>query len=48
MLLVIHKILQQIKSVLPDIPFGGVRGDLYQLPPAGQSPIFSQVSDSYA
>lgn len=52
MLLEIHKRLQQIKSVLPDIPFGGVSilavGDLYQLPPVGQSPIFSSVSDSYA
>ncbi len=52
MLLEIHKRLQQIKAVLPDIAFGGVSilavGDLYQLPPVGQSPIFSTVNDSYA
>ncbi len=52
MLLEIHKRLQQIKAALPDIAFGGVSilavGDLYQLPPVGQSPIFSTVSDSYA
>ncbi len=52
MLLEIHKRLQQIKSMFPDIPFGGVSilavGDLYQLPPVGQSLIFSSVSDSYA
>ncbi len=51
MLLEIHKRLQQIKSMLPDIPFGGVSilaVDLYQLPPVGQSPIFSSVSVSYA
>ena len=33
------------------IPFGGISilamGDLYQLPPVGQSPIFCLVSDSY-
>ena len=52
MLLEIHRRLQQIKAVLPDIAFGGVSilavGDLYQLPPVGQAPIFSPVTDSYA
>lgn len=52
MLLEIHKRLQQIKAVLPSVMFGGVSilavGDLYQLPPVGQAPIFSPVSDSYA
>ncbi len=49
MLLEIHKRLQQIKGMLPDIMFGGVSilavGDLYQL---SQSMLFSTVSDSYA
>ena len=35
-----------------DAVFGGVSvlavGDLYQLPPVGQAPLFSTVSDSYA
>lgn len=39
-------------GVLPDVTFGGVSilavGDLYQLPPVGQAPIFSPVGDSYA
>ena len=52
MLLEIHKILQQIKVVLPDVAFGGVSilavGDLYQLPPVAQSLIFNAVNDSYA
>ena len=52
MLLEIHKRLQQIKAVLPDVAFGGISilvvGDLYQLPPVCQAPIFSTVSDSYA
>ena len=52
MLLEIHKRLQQIKGVVPDVTFGGVStvavGDLYQLPPVGQSQLFSRVSDSYA
>ena len=52
MLLEIHKRLQQIKAVLPDVPFGGVSvlavGDLFQLPPVCQAPVFSSVSDSYA
>ena len=52
MLLEIHKRLQQLKAALPDVAFGGVSilavGDLYQLPPVGQAPIFSTVSDSYA
>ena len=30
--------------MLPDVTFGGVN----QLPPVGQAPIFSTVSDSYA
>ena len=45
MLLEIHKRLQQIKAVLPDVAFGGVSipaiGDLYQLPPVGQAPVHS-------
>ncbi len=52
MLLEVHKRLQQIKAVLPDITFGDVSvlavGDLYQLPPVGQAPVFSTISDSYA
>ena len=52
MLLEIHKRLQQIKAVTPDIIFGGISilavGDLYQQPPVCQSPVFSTVSDSYA
>ena len=52
MLLEIHKRFQQIKAVLPDITFGNVSilavGDLYQLPPVCQSPVFCTVSDSYA
>ena len=52
MLLEIHKRLQQIKRVSPDVTFGDVSilavGDLYQLPPVGQSQLFSRVSDSYA
>ena len=41
MLLEIHKRLQQIKAVMPDITFGGATilavGDLYQLPPVCMS-----------
>ena len=50
MLLEIHKRLQQIKGVSDYAVFGGVSilGDLYQLPPVGQAPLFSTVSDSYA
>ena len=52
MLLEIHKRLQQIKGVSDDKVFGGVSilavGDLYQLPPVGQAPLFSTVSDCYA
>ena len=52
MLLEIHKRLQQIKGVLDGAIFGGVSilavGDLYQLPPVGQAPLFSTVSDCYA
>ena len=52
MLLEIHKRLQQIKGVAPDVTFGGVSvlavGDLYQLPHVAQSQLFSTVSDSYA
>ena len=52
MLLEIHKRLQQIKGVGSDVLFGGISilavGDLYQLPPVGQSPLFSLVKDSYA
>ena len=52
MLLEIHRRFQQIKAVLPDITFGNVSilavGDLYQLPPVCQSPVFCTVSDSYA
>ena len=51
MLLEIHKRLQQINGVLDDKVFGGVSilamGDLYQLPPVGQAPLFSTVSDCY-
>ena len=52
MLLEIHKRLQQKKGVSDDKVFGGVSilavGDLYQLPPVGQAPLFSTVSDCYA
>ena len=52
MLLEIHKRLQQIKGTPPDVMFGGVSilavGDLYQLPPVGQPPLFNVVRDSYA
>ncbi len=52
MLLEIHKRLQQIKGVSDDAVFSGVSilavGDLYQLPPVGQAPLFSSVSDCYA
>lgn len=52
MLFEIHKRMQQIKAVLPDVTFGGISilavGDLYQLPPVAQAPIFSTISDSYA
>ncbi len=52
MLLEIHRRLQQIKGVSSDIMFGGVSilavGDLYQLPPVGQSAVFERVTDSYA
>ena len=46
MLLEIHKRLQQIKAVMPDISFGGVTilavGDLYKLLPVCMSvPVFS-------
>ena len=52
MLLEIHKQLQQIKGVSDNVMFGGVSilavGDLYQLPPVGEAPLFSPVSDCYA
>ena len=52
MLLEIHTRLQQIKGVSDDAVFGNVSilavGDLYQLPPVGQAPLFSTVSDCYA
>ncbi len=53
MLLEIHNRLQQIKAVMPDqSSFGGVSilavGDLFQLPPVCQTPVFSVVRDSYA
>ena len=48
MLLQIHKRLQQIKGVSNDVTFGGVSilavGDLYQLPPVAQAPLFSTVT----
>ena len=48
MLFEIHKRLQQVKAVLPDVAFGGVTvGDLYQLPPVCQAPIFSTVMPTY-
>ena len=44
--------LKQIKGVSPDVMFGGVSilavGDLYQLPPVAQPPLFDVVSDAYA
>ena len=47
MLLEIHKRLQQIKGVSDDVTFGSVSilavGDLYQLPPVAQAPLFSTV-----
>ena len=52
MLLEIHRRLQQIKGVSHDAVFGNVSilavGDLYQLPPVGQAPLFNTVSDCYA
>ena len=52
MLLEIHRRLQQIKGVSDDKVFGDVSilavGDLYQLPPVGQAPLFSAVSDCSA
>ena len=52
MLLEIHKRLQQIKGVSDDAVFGGVSilavGDLYQLPPVGQAPLFITVNECYA
>ena len=52
MLVEIHKRLQQIKGVAPDVTFGGVSilavGDLYQLPPVSQPPLIDTVSDCYA
>ena len=53
MLLEVHKRLEQIKAVMPDrSTFGGVSilavGDLYQLPPVCQTPVFSVAKDSYA
>ena len=52
MLLEIHKRLQRIKGVSDDAIFGRVSilavGDLYQLPPVGQAPLLSTVSDCYA
>ena len=52
MLLEVHKRLQQIKAVLPDATFGGVSilavGDLYQLRPVGQTPVFSSVRNCYS
>ena len=51
-LLQIHKWLHQIKGVSDDVTFGNVSilavGDLYQLPPVAQAPLFSTVSDCYA
>ena len=48
----VDKRLQQIKGVSDDAVFGGVSivavGDLYHLPPVGQAPLFSSVSDCYA
>ena len=47
MLFEVHKRLQQIKGVPPDVMFGGVSvlavGDLYQLPPVAQSMLFSTL-----
>ena len=47
----ILKRLQQIKRVSSDVMFGGISilavGDLYQLAPVGQPPLFNVVSDSY-
>ena len=52
MQLEIHRRLQQIRGVPGDVMFGGVSilavGDLYQLPPVGQPPVFASVTDGYA
>ena len=52
MLREIHKRLKQIKGVSDDAVFGGVSilpvGDLYQLPPVGQAPLFNTLSECYA
>ena len=49
LLFLLHKRLRQIKSVPEDVMFGDVSvlavGDLYQLPPVGQSPLFANVNN---
>ena len=49
LLLLLHKRLKQIKNVPDTVMFGDVSilavGDLYQLPPVGQAPLFSIVRD---
>ena len=49
LLLLLHKRLKQIKNVPDTVLFGDVSilavGDLYQLPPVGQAPLFSIVRD---
>ena len=48
-LFLIHKRLKQIKNVPDSLTFGDVSilavGDLYQLPPVLQSPLFATISD---
>ena len=49
LLFMLHKRLRQIKSVPEDVMFGDISvlavGDLYQLPPVGQAPLFATVND---
>ena len=49
---VLYLLCYRGKGVSGDVVFGGVSilavGDLYQLPPVGQAPLFSTVSDCYA
>ena len=46
-MLEIHKRLQQIKGISPDVRISILAvGDLYQLPPVGRPWLFTAVNDS--